>query len=206
MKARAPEHFVGHPIADAREALLHQQHRFNRRARSSTQEDLDDSDGEFGREDCWRDFLPPRRNADALPKLDATELPRVDEGELLAAGHCQLKVVVGCRLAVGVAGFEATRHPKMHADPDITRKAKGHLLRRGEGFDQLRARERLTHRLHIQATSDPCLRIQEYRRDLSSDARLPAATEIFDFSEFGHARATCRMVRLAQASGPDGGT
>ena len=51
--------------------------------------------------------------------------------------------------AIGVAGFEATRHPEMHAEPDITRKAKGHLLRRGEGFNQLRARERLAHCLHI---------------------------------------------------------
>jgi hypothetical protein len=122
-----------------------------------------------------------------LPELDAAELTRIDEGEFLAAGHRQLEVVVGSRLAIGIAGFHATRHPEVHAEPDITRKAECHLLRCGEGFDQLGARERLSQRLRVHAPSDPSLRIQEDLRDLPANTGIPATAEIFDFGEFGHA-------------------
>ncbi len=187
MKARAPQHLVGHPIADAGETFLHQQHGLDRRARAATQEDLDDPDGELRRKDGGRDLLPPRRDARALPELDAAELPRVDEDEFLAAGHRQLEMVVRRRLTIGLAGLEPAGHPEVHADPGLAGKSERHLLRRGEGLQELRARERPGQRLRVDAPADAGLRVEEDLRDLPADARLPASAEIFDFGEFGHA-------------------
>jgi len=189
MEAGAPKDFVGHPVADARETFLHEEHGFDRRACASTQEDLDDADGEFLRENRGRDLLPPRRHAFSLPELDATELTRVDEDEFLSAGHRQLEVVVRRRLAIGVAGFEPTGHPEMHAEPGAAGEPEGHLLSRGDGLDEFRPDHGLGHRFRILAAPDTGLGIQVELRDLPPDTWIPAAAEIFDFGEFGHRRS-----------------
>ena len=186
MEARAPQDLVGHPIADAGKALLHQQHGLDGCARAATQEGAHDSDRKIVREDRRRNLLPPRRHARTLPKEDPPKLPRIDEDELLPAAHGEHKVVVLGRLARRIAAFQPAGHPEVHADPRIARKAERHLLGGRERFQQFRAHERLGHRRPIDTATHARFRIQADLRDLAAEARIPAAAEIVDFGEFGH--------------------
>ena len=131
-----------------------------------------------------------------MPEQDTAELPRVDEDEFLAAGHRQLEVIVRRRLTVRVAGFEAARHPEMHAEPGAAGKTEGHLLRRGERLDKLRTGQRLGHRRRRDASSDSGLGVQMDGRNLTAESCVPAAAEIFDFGELGHGgNSTLSSVR-----------
>ena len=136
----APEDFVGHPVADAGEALLHEEDGFDRGAGAASQEFGDGGDGEGARRNWRGDRCPPGGRVGADVEEDAAEHAVVAEDEgRFAQGKDE--VVVFSRGESGGLGGEFAGHAEVDAEPGVAAEAEEHLFRGGFGAEKFRTGE-----------------------------------------------------------------
>ncbi len=183
-EAGAPEDFVGHPVADAGEALLHEEDGFDRGLLAAGEEGGDGVLGKIRSGDLRRQGGPPVRVRLAGTEQDAAKEAEVGEDER-DGFFVKDEVVVFGGLKVGGGGVELAGHAQMDAERGGA-EAKEHLLAVRGGAEELRAGESLFHRGQVDPAKEAGFRMAGDAEDFAADPGVPLLAEIFHLGEFRH--------------------
>lgn len=183
-EAGAPENFVGHPVADAGEALLHEEDGFDRGLLAAAEEGGDGVLGEFRRGDLRGQSGPPVGVGFAGVEEDAAKEAEVGEDER-DGFFVKDKVVVPGGLEVGSGGVEFPGHAEMKAERGGA-EAEEHLLAVRGGAEELRAGEGLFHRGQVDPAKEAGFGMDGDAEDFAADPGVPLLAEIFHLGEFRH--------------------
>ena len=189
MEAGAPEDFVGHPVADAREVFLHEEHGFERGAAAAFEEAGEARERKFLGKNAWGERRPPGGWFGALVEAHAAEVAFVLEDEGMG-GLVEDEMIV---LARGVVRKEFTAefaaHAEMNAQPEIVGELEEHLFAAGLGGEEFFAGELGAKSGGVGVTEDADLGSGEANgKDGLAKTRVPLAAAVFDFGEFRHKR------------------
>ncbi len=183
---RAPEDFVGHPVADAGKPFLHEQHGLDRRPGPAAQEGCDRLLRELVRDDGGRDFRPPRRRR--LPHVEehAAKHAGIVEDELPLLLHEDEVVVLGSGV-VRRLDAQLAAHAEVDTEPRVAAEMKEHLLRGRFRVEQGGAGQLLLQGRRARAAKNLFPLVQAHGEHLGPMPGAPAFAEKFNFGEFGHA-------------------
>ena len=126
----APEDLIGHPIADPREPLLHQQHRFDGRASPALKKLGHRAGCKCGGKDGGCQLPPPDGGAGSDGELHPAEHARILEYE---APHrrVQNEMIVFRRNIARPFAPQRAAHPEVNAQPAVAAESEQHLFGRG---------------------------------------------------------------------------
>ena len=195
MDPGAPENFVGHPVADARKMVLHEQHCFDGRAAAALQKSRRAFVGELFGEHAGRERIPPGGRLGALVQTNAAKMPFVLKNER-AAGLAKDEVIVFTRSFLG-AGLAAqfAAHAQMNAQPEVGRKVEKHLFAASLGIEQALTGQELPQEISISVAEHADFGASdEHFQHGMVQTGIPLAAAVFDFGEFRHGeRGKCRL-------------
>lgn len=187
METGAPEDFVGHPVADPREVLLHEENRFEWGPAAAFEETREAFQRKFLGKNARREGGPPRGRRGSLVEADAAEVAFVleDEGARVLPED---EVVVFAWIVVRlVLAAEFAAHAEVDAEPEVVGKLEKHLLAAGLGGEKFFPGEQGLNSSGISIAEDPDFRADKSHAENGlAKSRVPLATAVFDFGEFRH--------------------
>ncbi len=188
-----PKNFVGHPVADAGEKLLHEEEGLEGGAGAPGTNLSQIGCGEFGREDGWGELGPPSGGTRGDGKANAAKEAGIAKNERVT-GCAQNEMVVGARPMERGGGEEAAGHAEMEAEPSIGAEAKKHLLPVSVRGAQGATANFPGEKSGGGPTKNAFVGLQVNGGNFLAYARIPFLTKVFHFSEFGHGERTWREV------------
>ena len=181
----APKNLVGHPIADAGKAALHEEDGFDGGAAVTIEKPIEERAAEGAVADLREIGRPPLRVLFAMMKADAAEEARIAEDE----GAFRLpedEVVVFADSEIRRLDPHGAAHAEVKAEPVLAGEFEEHLFPARDGTEELRAGETKLECAHVAAAEDAFPRVELDCGDTGAEAGIPLAAVVFDFGELRH--------------------
>lgn len=180
MQAELPENFVGHPVADAREAGLVEQQSLERTAGVAAENVGDMCGGECSVQYFRRQCAPPRGRLRAALHTPVAKLPRVAIHERTVGGD-ENKVIMLLRRVVWRLAEHFAGHAEMSGQPNASAEGEEHVLSVGERLEVIGTGECFGQGTRVAAAEDAGLRVDMDSEDAFAQPGVPAPGVVGDF-------------------------
>ena len=182
---RAPENFVGHPVADAGETALQKQDGFDRRPGVAAQKCVEEFSIEVAGRDVRRSGAPPGRRGFSVMKPNPAEEPGIPENE----GMFHLvenEMIVVFRAKSRRLNPQLSGHAEMDSDPVATGKFEEHLFSPGRRTEKSAAGQFPHERSRVRAAKDSLRGVELHAHNFLAEPRVPLPAKKFHFGELRH--------------------
>jgi hypothetical protein len=181
----APQNFIRHPIADARESILHQNHSLDRRPPVTIEERIHKRSIEFSGRDLGSSGSPPFWLALSMMKPHSSKETRIPENEC-PPRLAQDEMVMVLRAKIRRLRPQFSGHAEVDPNPISARKFEEHSFAARVRAQKPAASQMPRDLPRIAPAKYPFPRMKLHRDDLLAETGVPLLAKEFHLGQFGH--------------------